>query len=59
MYSKLKITFKNGNSVEYTTSDTISEWDDWALQDGFVVIKKEHAWIAIYNTSDVLAVELL
>ena len=55
MYNILKITFKNGNSVKYTTS----EWDDWAVQDGFVVIKKEQAWIAIYNTSDIFAVELL
>jgi hypothetical protein len=56
MYDVLKITFDNGNSVFYEPG----EWADWALKDGFVIVKDEKAaWIAIYNTRNVFAVELL
>ena len=56
MYDILKITFKNGNSVCYEKE----EWADWAFISGFVVIKDESAaWIAMYNSADVFAVELL
>ena len=56
MYNVLKITFDNGNSVCYECN----EWADWALIDGFVVVKDEKAaWIAIYNARNVFAVELL
>ena len=56
MYKTIKITFNNGNSVKYNEN----EWNDWALIDGFVVIKNnEGAWIAIYNTNSIFAVELL
>ena len=56
MYDVLKITFANGNSVCYECN----EWADWALIEGFVVVKDEKAtWIAIYNACNVFAVELL
>lgn len=56
MYKTIKITFNNGNSVKYNEN----EWNDWALIDGFVVIKNnEGAWVAIYNTNSIFAVELL
>ena len=56
MYDVLKITFDNGNSVCYESN----EWADWALIDGFVVVKDEKAaWIAIYNARNVFAAELL
>lgn len=52
----MKITFKNGNSVIYEKD----EWNDWAFINGFVVIKDENAaWIAMYNATDIFAVELL
>ena len=56
MYKTIKITFNNGNSVKYNEN----EWNDWALIDGFVVIKNnEGAWVAIYNTNSIFSVELL
>ena len=56
MYKTIKITFNNGNSVKYNEN----EWNDWALIDGFAVIKNnEGAWVAIYNTNSIFAVELL
>ena len=56
MYKTIKITFNNGNSVKYNEN----EWNDWALSNGFVVIKNnEGAWVAIYNTNSIFAVELL
>ena len=56
MYKTIKITFNNGNSVKYNEN----EWNDWALIDDFVVIKNnEGAWVAIYNTNSIFAVELL
>ena len=56
MYKTIKITFNNGNSVKYNEN----EWNDWTLIDDFVVIKNnEGAWVAIYNTNSIFAVELL
>ena len=56
MYKTIKITFNNGNSVKYNEN----EWNDWVLIDGFVVIKNnDGAWIAIYSTNSIFAVELL
>lgn len=56
MYKTIKITFNNGNSVKYNEN----EWNDWALFNGFVVIKNnDGAWIAIYNANSIFAVELL
>ena len=55
MYDVLKVTFKNGNSVCYHKN----EWNDWAFTHGFIVVKNNGAWVAMYNASDVFAVELL
>lgn len=54
MYKKIKISFINAGSIEINEGD----WDDYDLVDGFIVIKKNQAWIAMYNAKEVFGVVL-
>jgi hypothetical protein len=54
MYEKLEITFKSGESVIYNKGD----WDDYAFDGRAVTVKKNNAWIGIYNFDNVFCVEL-
>lgn len=54
MYTKIKISFINAGSITIEEG----EWDDYDLIDGFIVIKKGEAWIAMYNAKEVFSVVL-
>lgn len=53
-YSKITITFKNGESVTFNKND----WDDYSYDGKSVIVKNEGAWVGIYNLDIVAAVEL-
>lgn len=54
MFKRIKISFINAGSITIEEND----WDDYDLVDGFIVIKKEEAWIAMYNAKEVFSVVL-
>lgn len=53
-YEKIEITFKSGETISYNKD----EWDDYAYDGKAVIVKKNSAWIGIYNFDDVFCVEL-
>jgi hypothetical protein len=53
-YEKIEITFKSGETISYGKD----EWDDYAYDGKAVIVKKNSAWIGIYNFDDVFCVEL-
>lgn len=53
-FEKIEITFKNGESVIYNRGD----WDDYAYDGNAVIVKKQGAWVGIYNFDNVAFVEL-
>ena len=53
-YEKIEITFKSGETISYGKG----EWDDYAYDGKAVIVKKNSAWIGIYNFDDVFCVEL-
>ena len=54
MYKRIKISFINAGSVTIDEGD----WDDYDLCDGFIVVKKGEAWVAMYNAKEVFSVVL-
>lgn len=54
MYERLEITFKSGESVIYNKGD----WDDYAFDGTAITVKKNGAWIGIYNFDSVFCLEL-
>ncbi len=53
-YEKIEITFKSGETISYGKG----KWDDYAYDGKAVIVKKNSAWIGIYNFDDVFCVEL-
>ena len=53
-YEKIEITFKSGETISYGKG----EWDDYAYDGKAVIVKKNGAWIGIYNFDEVFCVEL-
>lgn len=53
-YKQIRISFRNGGDI-VIPADT---WDDYDFMDGFIIIKKDNAWIAMYNARDVLSLVL-
>lgn len=53
-FNRLEITFKSGETIAYNSG----EWDDYAYDGGAVIVKRNGAWIGIYNFDDVFCVEL-
>ena len=51
---RIEITFKSGETISYGKG----EWDDYAYDGKAVIVKKNSAWIGIYNFDDVFCVEL-
>jgi hypothetical protein len=51
---RIEITFKSGETISYSKG----EWDDYAYDGKAVIVKKNSAWIGIYNFDDVFCVEL-
>lgn len=54
MYKSIEITFKSGDTVTYNSG----EWDDYSFDGKAVAVKKNGAWIGIYNFDNVFCVEL-
>jgi hypothetical protein len=52
--NRLEITFKSGETIAYNSG----EWDDYAYDGKAVIVKRNGAWIGIYNFADVFCVEL-
>ena len=52
--SILEITFKSGETISYGKG----EWNYYAYDGKAVIVKKNSAWIGIYNFDDVFCVEL-
>lgn len=53
-FNRLEITFKSGETIAYNSD----EWDDYAYDGKAVIVKRNGAWIGIYNFADVFCVEL-
>ena len=54
MYEKIVISFIDAGEIVIEAPD----WDDYDFVDGFIVIKKNDAWIAMYNASEIFSVVL-
>ena len=54
MFEMIVITFKSGESVTYKKG----EWDDYSYDGKSVIVKKNGAWIGIYNFDNVFCVEM-
>lgn len=54
MFKRIRISFINAGSITIEEND----WDDYDLVDGFIVIKKGKAWVAMYNVKEVFSVVL-
>ena len=53
-FNRLEITFKSGETIAYNSG----EWDDYAYDGKAVIVKRNGAWIGLYNFADVFCVEL-
>jgi hypothetical protein len=54
MYTDLEITFKSGETITYSKG----EWDDYSYDGKSVAVKKDDAWVGLYNFDNVFCVEL-
>lgn len=54
MYTDLEITFKSGETITYSNG----EWDDYSYDGKAVSVKKDGAWVGLYNFDNVFCVEL-
>lgn len=54
MYKKIEITFTSGDTI------TIDEdnWDDYAYDGKFFIIKKDGAWVGFYNCDSIFCIEV-
>lgn len=53
-YKRIRISFLKAGSIVIEEND----WDDYEIYDGFLVIKKGEAWIAMYNMKEIFSVVL-
>lgn len=54
MYKRIKISFINAGSIIIDEGG----WDDYDFYEGFIIIKKGEAWVAMYNAKEVFSVTL-
>ena len=54
MYKRIRISFLHTGSIWIYEGD----WDDYEIFNGFLVIKKGEAWIALYNMNEIFSVVL-
>lgn len=54
MYKRIRISFLHAGSILIDEGD----WDDYEIFNGFLVIKKGEAWIALYNMNEIFSVVL-
>lgn len=53
-YNTIKVTFKNGRSATWEAEK--GEWDDYTYDGKVFIIKKDGAWVGIYNMDIVISV---
>lgn len=53
-YNVIEITLKNGHTAVWEADK--GEWDDYAYDGAAFIIKKDGAWIGIYNMDHVISV---
>lgn len=53
-FNTIEITFKNGHSANWEADK--GEWDDYAYDGKTFIIKKNGAWVGIYNMDSVISV---
>lgn len=54
MYTTIEITFMNGQVIKIPQDC----WDDYDISDGFIIIKKNNAWVALYKASEIFSLIL-
>lgn len=50
----IEITFKNGHSAVWQADK--NEWDDYVYDGSVFIIKKDGAWVGIYNIDHIISV---
>ncbi len=50
----IEVTFKNGHSATWEADK--GEWDDYAYDGKAFIIKKDGAWVGIYNMDSIISV---
>lgn len=53
-YSSIEITFNSGETLVYD----VGQWDDYSYDGNAVIVKKDGAWVGIYNFDHIFCVEL-
>ncbi len=53
-YNTIEVTFKSGHSAVWEADK--DEWDDYAYDGKVLSIKKNGAWVGIYNMDSVISV---
>lgn len=53
-YKELQITFKSGDTITYSEG----EWDDYSYDGKAISVKKNGAWVGIYNFDHIFSIEL-
>jgi hypothetical protein len=53
-YKELQITFKSGDTITYSED----EWDDYSYDGKAISVKKNGAWVGIYNFGHIFSIEL-
>ena len=53
-YNTIEITFNDGHSAAWEAEK--NEWDNYAYDGKVFIIKKNGAWVGIYNISHVISV---
>lgn len=53
-YNVIEITLKNGHTAVWKADK--DEWDDYAYDGAAFIIKKDGAWVGIYNMDHVISV---
>lgn len=53
-YERIEITFKSGETITYKAG----EWDDYSYDGNAIIVKKNGAWVGIYNFDHIFCVEL-
>lgn len=55
-HNTIEITFKNGQSAVWEANK--GEWNDYVYDGAVFIIKKDGAWVGIYNMNHVISVVL-
>lgn len=53
-YNTIEVALKNGHSAVWEANK--DEWDDYAYDGKALIIKKDGAWVGIYNFDGIISV---